>query len=155
MIRLSALRLTLPAPAVWRIPAWLRRALAVACLLGCLAALSLTALAIADLNEVPARNTTLRSRVAWVLDNGDHLHFAIHIVAGRVLDICPCTRSAADAQYWRARYHAVTPLEQRVGLRVSPKTPAEFVDYVAGPFEVGLEWLEDGAKLLAQQAGAG
>lgn len=154
MILLSALRRpTLPQPAVWRGAGPLGRAAAVLCVLGCLAVLALSALAVADFNDAPARYTTFRARVTWVLETGNHLHFATHIVAGRVLDICPCTRAAADTEYWRARYHAVTPLEQRVGLRVMPRTPAEFVDYLAGPFEVGLAWLEDGLRWLGHLAG--
>ncbi|MBV9168827.1 MAG: hypothetical protein JOZ81_01925 [Chloroflexi bacterium] len=151
MIRFDALRsTTFPRSATWRTPRGLRRALAAVCLVGCLGAVSLGALAVADLNDAPAQYTTLRSRAGWVLDRGNRLHYAVHITAGRILAICPCTRDAADRQYWRAGYHAVTPLQREVAQAPRPESASGWIDYMMGPVQVGLAWLEDAASSLSQ-----
>jgi plastocyanin len=86
-----------------------------------------------------------------VIDRGDHLHFAGHIVVGRVLDLCPCTRRAAAAQYFYAKFHALTPRQKGVAANTNPHTPSEWAAYVSGPFAVGFEWLGDGVAWLRGQ----
>jgi plastocyanin len=62
--------------------------------------------------------------------------------------VCPCTRRAAAAQYYRAKFHALTP-HQRALLQVtSPRSPEEWARYFLEPVQVGLEWLGDGLAWL-------
>ena len=91
---------------------------------------------------------SLSGRLAWTIHSGDHLHFAVHVAAGRVLDLCPCTRAAAAAQYYRAHFHAVTPLQRAVVATVAPRTAAEWSVYVFGPLGVGANWVGDGVAWL-------
>ena len=75
---------------------------------------SLGLLGLADLSMAGNGSPDVGARAQWAWDRGDHLHYAVHILAGRVLDLCPCTRRAADAQYYYARFHAVTPRQRDV-----------------------------------------
>jgi hypothetical protein len=118
--------------------------------MGCLGMLSLGALATADLADAPGRDPSFSARAAWVLDTGNRLHYTVHIVAGRLLDVCPCTRATADRQYWRARYHAVTPLQRAVALDPHPSTLADWTDYLTGPADVGFAWVGDAMSWFIQ-----
>jgi hypothetical protein len=71
--------------------------------------LGLGLLALADYDVAGNRSPSSSARLAWVWERGDHLHFAVHIAQGRLFDICPCTRRAADYQYFKAHFHALTP----------------------------------------------
>jgi plastocyanin len=92
-----------------------------------------------------------RARAEWTLASGDHLHFAFHIMAGRVLDLCPCTRRAAGAQYFRAHFHALTPLQKTVADNSHPGTPAQWANYFFGPAQVAFAWVGDGMHWLGGQ----
>ncbi|HET6319007.1 MAG TPA: plastocyanin/azurin family copper-binding protein [Chloroflexota bacterium] len=87
-------------------------------------------------------------RVAWVLERGDHLHFAGHLVAGRILDLCPCSRRAAVAQYVYARFHALTPRQKAAVTNIQPRSVGELAAYATAPFAVGLDWIGDGVAWL-------
>lgn len=87
-------------------------------------------------------------RLGWAIRSGDHLHFAVHITAGRLLDVCPCTRRAAATQYYRAHFHAVTPLQRAVVATVPPRSPTDWSTYLFGPLGVGARWLGDGVAWL-------
>jgi hypothetical protein len=43
--------------------------------------------------------------------HNDQVHFGGHLLAGRVLSLCPCTAELAETQYVRALPHARTPLQ--------------------------------------------
>jgi plastocyanin len=90
-------------------------------------------------------------RLDWAIHSGDHLHFAGHVAAGRLLDVCPCTRGLADGQYYRAHFHAVTPLQLAVAATTRPHSPAEWTIYVGGPLGIGRDWLGDGLAWLSGQ----
>jgi hypothetical protein len=112
-------------------------------------------LGVADVSSAGNGGRDLRQRAALALAEGDHLHFAIHILAGRAFDLCPCTRRAADGQYNRARFHAVTPRQRSVVGNTHPQTPTEWVDYVVGPVAVASDWIGDGISWLAAPGGQG
>jgi plastocyanin len=111
--------------------------------------LSLFLLALADFEMAGNGSADARSRAAWVLDRGDHLHYAVHILQARVFDICPCTRRAAATQYFEAHFHALTPWQRAVAADTHPRTASEWAAYVIGPFMVGIEWAHDGVSWLA------
>jgi plastocyanin len=81
----------------------------------------------------------------------DYLDFAFHITSGRILDLCPCTRRAADAQYYRAHFHAVTPRQETVLANTHPTSAGAWVIYFFGPLGVGADWLGDAATWLGGQ----
>ena len=116
--------------------------------LGLLAALSLFLLALADYTIAGNGSPNFGDRVRWTVDRGDHLHYAVHLAAGRVFDLCPCTRRAADAQYFYARFHAVTPRQQQVLKDSRPGGLRGLPAYVFGPIGVGMDWIGDGVNWL-------
>ncbi|MDQ3811466.1 MAG: hypothetical protein M3336_14365 [Chloroflexota bacterium] len=134
---------------------WLRRGLlaltGVALLCGVAAAL----LFYADFETARTPSTRPRARAEWAVAHGDHLHFAGHVLLGRLLDLCPCTRGAASTQYAHARYHAVTPRQRTLLANTNPRTPAEWLDYATAPMAVGVDWLEDGLAWLGGQRPSG
>jgi plastocyanin len=105
-------------------------------------------LALADFSVAGNGSPDPRARAAWTLASGDHLHFAFHIMVGRVLDVCPCTRRAADGQYYRAHFHALTPLQKTVAANTHPASAAEWANYVFGPVQVAFAWVGDGLRWL-------
>jgi plastocyanin len=127
----------------------LGRVLAVCGLAAVLVALSLGLLAAADYTGQAGGIPTSGARLRWTIDHGDHLHFAVHVAAGRVLDLCPCTRRAAAMQYYRASFHATTPAQKALLKNLQPHTPGELVAYAAAPFVVGAEWVGAGVSWLA------
>jgi hypothetical protein len=46
---------------------------------------------------------------ALSLAHNDQVHYGGHLVAGRLLSLCPCTARLAETQYIRGTYHARTP----------------------------------------------
>jgi plastocyanin len=119
---------------------------------GLVAALvSLALLAFADYDMAGNGSSSSSARLAWVWERGDHLHFAVHIAQGRLFDICPCTRRAADYQYFKAHFHAVTPHQVALAADTHPHTPSQWVEYVAGPAVVSLDWIHDGVSWIAGQ----
>jgi hypothetical protein len=113
-------------------------------------AVSFALLAYADFLSAQDSIPQPRARPEWAVRRGDHLHYGVHLMAGRVLDICPCTRNAALTQYQRARFHAVTPRERVVLGAIRPKTPEEWLEYAVGPLDVGLAWLGDAVAWVSQ-----
>jgi plastocyanin len=130
---------------------WLFRGVFAAGLTLFLGLFGLGLLALADFSMAGNGSPDMRARAAWAWNRGDHLHYAVHLLQGRLLDICPCTRRAADAQYYRARFHAVTPRQQAVLANTRPDSPAAWVTYIFGPAAVGLDWVGDGISWLAGQ----
>ena len=45
------------------------------------------------------------------LIHNDQLHYGSHLIAGRILSLCPCTDQLAETQYVKGMYHARTPLQ--------------------------------------------
>jgi hypothetical protein len=52
------------------------------------------------------------TRVALQVGHDDQVHYVVHLFAGRMLSLCPCTASMADHQYARGMYHAHTPQQK-------------------------------------------
>ncbi len=119
---------------------------------GCLAAVvvgvPMALLATADLIEsVPLYRSPI-DRVRWTIDHGDHLHFAIHLLGGRLLDLTPWTRDAALDQYERAQEHAQTRRQTNAVTLVRPRSPYEWSEYITAPLSVGLQWAMEGVAWL-------
>jgi plastocyanin len=134
-----------------RRPRWILRGIAAVSVCAFLLLVGFGLLAFADFSMAGNGSPDARARAEWTLASGDHLHFAFHIVAGRILDICPCTRRAAGAQYYRAHFHALTPLQKAVANNTHPSTPGEWLNYVVGPVEVAFGWAGDGLAWLGGQ----
>jgi hypothetical protein len=60
----------------------------------------------------PAAGRTALTPLDQTVRAHERLHFAIHLAAGRVFSICPCTRGLAREQYWKASMHAPTSMEE-------------------------------------------
>jgi plastocyanin len=116
-----------------------------------LGALSFVLLFVADYNMAGNGSPEPRARAAWAWEYGDHLHYAGHLVAGRVLDLCPCSRNAAGAQYYYAKFHAITSRQKAVVVNSKPSSPSEWAGYITGPFMVWLDWAGDGMAWLGGQ----
>src|SRR5438105_15569050 len=41
--------------------------------------------------------------------HNDQVHYGGHLIAGRILSLCPCTTHLAETQYVKGMYHARTP----------------------------------------------
>jgi len=108
-------------------------------------------LALADYDMAGNGSVSSAARLAWVWDRGDHLHFAVHIAQGRLFDICPCTRRAADYQYFKAHFHALTPHQAALVADSHPHSFSQLVEYVGGPVVVSLDWIHDGVTWIAGQ----
>jgi plastocyanin len=108
----------------------------------------LVLLAYADFAMAANGSRDVGARAQWALEHGDHLHYAGHLAAGRLLDICPCTRRAAAAQYYYARFHAVTSRQMAVLATTRPGSASEWAAYVTGPLAVGFDWVGDGIGWL-------
>jgi plastocyanin len=130
---------------------WPRRLLLAGGVLVGLLFVSVVLLALADFTMAGNGSSDWRARAQWTWERGDRLHYAGHLAIGRVLDLCPCTRRAADAQYYYARFHAISPLQRQVVSNTRPAGPAAVAAYVVGPVAVGAEWLGDGLKWLGGQ----
>jgi hypothetical protein len=127
-----------------------RVALAAAVLL-MVAAIPLGLLALADYVSAGSNHGDGLTKVGWTLRRGNHLHYAVHLIAGRLLDLCPCTQAAAATQYCRARFHAVTRLQRAVVARRQPGTPTDWAAYATGPMAVAGDWIADGVSWLSGQ----
>lgn len=46
---------------------------------------------------------------ALTLAHDDQLHYGGHLIAGRILSLCPCTAQLAEVQYFKGMSHARTP----------------------------------------------
>src|SRR5262245_38425973 len=95
----------------WR---WLKRGLIALSALIVLGMVGVGLLVYADSAAAGDGSTNFGDQVRWAWEHGDHLHYAGHLAAGRLLDLCPCTRRAAAAHYYYARFHAVTPRQKAV-----------------------------------------
>jgi hypothetical protein len=99
--------------------AFLTATLAVCVLVGVVV---LAELSLADyLSTSP--NASTQVRVISVLAHGDHLHYAVHLVSGRFLELCSCTDRAAATQYWRASFHARSGRQQQLLTDQRPANP--------------------------------
>src|SRR5438128_6943817 len=73
-----------------RLPRWVFRLFVGLGLAVFLVVFSLGLLGLADFSMAGNGSPDTRARAQWAWDRGDHLHFAIHILSARVLDLCPC-----------------------------------------------------------------
>ena len=65
------------------------------------------------------------TRVALQVGHDDQVHYVGHLLAGRVLSLCPCTATLAEHQYARGMYHARTPREKALLTTARPSTLRE------------------------------
>src|SRR5581483_7597903 len=56
------------------------------------------------------------------LQANDAVHYGAHLVAGRTLSLCPCTRDLAAIQYSKALWHARTPHQRALLTTDRPHT---------------------------------
>jgi hypothetical protein len=59
---------------------------------------------------------------ALSLAHNDQVHYGGHLVAGRILSLCPCTTGLAETQYIRGTYHAHTPTQLALLTTQRPQT---------------------------------
>jgi plastocyanin len=144
----TAVKAQPPAPTRRGWGRWVARAVIALLVAALVGVVGLALLALADFDTAGNGSTDPRARARWTLERGDHLHYAVHIVAARLLDICPCTGRAAAFQYYRAHFHAVTPRQRAVAVDAPPRSVAGLVTYVAGPFGVVFDWIGDGISWL-------
>jgi hypothetical protein len=109
-----------------------------------LAVIGLMLLFVADYQVAGNGSPSARERAVWVIAHGDHVHYAGHVTAGRILSLCPCTRRAAANQYYRAKFHALTPHQRAVLDSTAPHTIGQWARFVVAPVRVGLDWVGDG-----------
>src|SRR6266568_3594507 len=57
-----------------------------------------------------------------VVHSSDRLHYAGHLVAGRVLSLCPCASALTDNKYNKGLYHARTGLQVALLTTAAPQT---------------------------------
>ncbi len=116
--------------------------LVLATILATLVLVPIFGLALADYQDESVRGLGPISRARAVLENGDRTHYAFHLAVGRMLDLCSCTQSQADAQYWRASFHARTPRELMLVNQQRPATPIEWItdaaDILTGGMRLGM-----------------
>jgi plastocyanin len=123
---------------------YLRWALAGLGLAMLLAVTGLMLLFVADYQVAGNGSPSPRERALWVIAHGDHVHYAVHVTAGRILSLCPCTRRAAATQYYRAKFHALTPHQRALLDSTAPHTVGQWATFVVAPVQVGLDWVGDG-----------
>lgn len=58
-------------------------------------------------------------------DNYDRVHYGVHLIAGRILSVCPCTRGHAPDEYARALQHAGTSRRQALVTTERPQHVAD------------------------------
>jgi len=133
----------------WR--RWINIALGGAILLVIGALANVLLLFYADFASAGNGSSDAGERARWAWERGDHLHYAGHLVLGRIFDLCPCSRNAAGAQYYYAKFHAVTPQQRAVVLNTKPSGAAELAHYFTGPVMVWFEWIGDGIAWLGGQ----
>jgi hypothetical protein len=62
------------------------------------------------------------TRAALQVGHDDQVHYIGHLLAGRVLSLCPCTAAFAEHQYSRGMYHAHTPRQKALLTTARPTT---------------------------------
>jgi hypothetical protein len=129
---------------------WLARGTIAVTWLISVASIPLGLLILADFATAERDHPDPRARIAWALRRGHHLHYAVHLIAGRLLDLCPCTRAAASTQYYRARFHAVTRRQRAVVAPRPSGAPTDWAAYAAGPMAVARDWIGDGVSWLSR-----
>jgi plastocyanin len=127
---------------------WIKRGLLALGVFAFLGVTSLALLVYADIAMAGDGSRDFGEQAQWAWAHGDHLHYAGHLVAARLFDVCPCTRRTAAAHYYYARFHAVTQRQKDVLVNARPASAAEWAAYVTGPIAVGLDWLGDGVAWL-------
>jgi len=80
------------------------------------------------------------------LQTSDAVHYGVHLVAGRTLSLCPCTRDLAAEQYEKAMWHARTPHQWALLTIDRPRTPWEAITDALQLSASSLRWL--GGHLL-------
>jgi hypothetical protein len=80
----------------------------VACLALLMAVIAVGLLDSVDVGSGSARDS-LPSRTLTVLQSSNQVHYAVHLLLGSALEVCPCTRTLAATQYSKASHHASTP----------------------------------------------
>src|SRR4051812_15947096 len=71
--------------------------------------------------------TTGLSRAALQIGHDDRVHYVGHLLAGRLLSLCPCGAPLAERQYARGMYHAHTPRQKALLTTARPATVRELL----------------------------
>jgi hypothetical protein len=76
---------------------------------------------------VPAVRTAVTHQTARypalaALQTENSVHYGAHLLAGRTLALCPCTRGLAALQYSKATWHARTPYQRALVTTARPRT---------------------------------
>ena len=64
---------------------------------------------------------SLRREADIVVHRHERLHFAVHLAAGRVFSVCPCSRGRADMEHWKAARHAPSVGERALVTSARPR----------------------------------
>ncbi len=75
------------------------------------------------------------------LSHDDQVHYVGHLLAGRVLSLCPCTAQLAQRQYNRGLYHARTPLQMTLLTTEQPTNMHARLAETSLLASAGLRWL--------------
>jgi hypothetical protein len=100
-------------------------------LVGILAVLLLGALGVM---VVAAGSDSVPAPLERAIRRHERLHFGLHLAAGRVLSVCPCTRDQSQEQYGKAAAHAPSPQERAL---VTSERPHRYRDGPEDLFALG------------------
>jgi hypothetical protein len=95
---------------------------------------------------VPAVHTVVLQRTARypalvAFQSENAVHYGAHLLAGRTLGLCPCTRGLAALQYSKAVWHARTPHQRALVTTKRPHTAWGMVSDAIQLAIGGLRWL--------------
>ena len=76
-----------------------------------------------------------------VLQTKNAVHYDVHLLAGRTLSLCPCTRGLAAVQYSKAMWHARTQHQRALITTDRPRTVWALVSDTLQLGLSGIEWL--------------
>jgi hypothetical protein len=113
---------------------------------------TLGGLLVADWREARHERGRLLAQVAHALDRGDRLHYVMHLVIGRVADLCPCTRGFAEDQYARALYHARTARQEALVTTERPTSTGDVLVDAVGMLGSGIRWTFTASAWLVGRA---
>jgi hypothetical protein len=82
-----------------------------------------------------------RYPVIVALQAKNSVHYGVHLLAGRTLSLCPCTRGLAAVQYSKAAWHARNQHQRALVTTDRPHTVWEAVGDTVGLGFSGIQWL--------------
>jgi len=75
------------------------------------------------------------------LQTKNSVHYGAHLLAGRTLGLCPCTRGLAAVQYSKAMWHARTQHQRALITTDRPRTVWALVSDTLQLGVSGIQWL--------------